>query len=108
MRIFLSALVLFFGIAGARTSSFAQSGWYWQNPVPTGHRLLAAAAPNANTVVAVGSYGTILRTTDAGATWTPQRSWTRHPLFGVALVDTNTGTAVGEVGAILRTTTGGE
>jgi len=61
---------------------------------------------------AVGGYSstpsTILRTTDGGATWTPQSSGTRSPLFGVSFVDANTGIAVGEAGIILRTNTGGE
>jgi photosystem II stability/assembly factor-like uncharacterized protein len=53
------------------------------------------------------SVGTILRTTDGGATWTSQASGTNNPLFGVAFTDANTGTAVGDGGTILRTTDGG-
>ncbi len=41
MKIFLRLLVLLVGVAGVRTSSFAQSGWFWQNPLPTGNTLLA-------------------------------------------------------------------
>jgi photosystem II stability/assembly factor-like uncharacterized protein len=61
----------------------------------------------------VGLDGTILRTTDGGATWTLQASGTTDVLFAVAFKDANTGTAVGGVwgedpaGIILRTTNGG-
>jgi hypothetical protein len=51
--------------------------------------------------------GTILRTTNGGATWTEQSSGTTCRLFGVSFTDANTGTAVGRSGAILRTTSGG-
>jgi hypothetical protein len=61
-----------------------------------------------NIVVAVGEYGSVLRTTDGGATWTPQSSGTSHALEAVTFVDANTGTAVGHGGTILHTITGGE
>ncbi len=47
---------------------------------------------DSDTVTAVGDLGTILRTTDGGATWTPQTSGTTGPLYGVSFVDANTGT----------------
>jgi photosystem II stability/assembly factor-like uncharacterized protein len=49
----------------------------------------------------------ILRTTDGGATWTPQSSGTTEFLEGVAFTDANTGTVVGSGGTILRTADGG-
>jgi len=55
----------------------------------------------------VGYEGTILRTEDGGATWTPQSSPTTQDLYGVSFVNANTGTAIGRSGTILRTTTGG-
>ncbi len=63
---------------------------------------------DADTGTAVGAEGTILHTTDGGATWTLQSSGTTVPLSGVTFVDANTGWAVGEGGTILHTTTGGE
>ena len=107
MRVLFRVLILFFGITAVRTSSFAQSGWFWQNPLPQGNTLSAAATPDPSTMVAVGYGGTILRTTDGGATWTPQIA-TYWALYGVSFVDANTGTAVGVDGTILRTVTGGE
>src|SRR5262249_31446710 len=102
------ASILLFGMTalGAR-SSFAQSGWFWQNPLPQGNGLFAAAAPGSSTVVVVGNLGTILRTDDGAATWTTQSSGTTKSLFGVSFVDANSGTVVGVSGTILRTTDGG-
>ena len=55
----------------------------------------------------VGDAGTILRTTDAGATWAPLTSGTTNALHGVYFFDTTHGVAVGDQGMILRTTNGG-
>src|SRR5205814_1458906 len=81
----------------------ADSGWFWQNPLPQGERLQAVSFTNVNTGNAVGEGGTILRTTDGGATWKQQSSGTTHWLYGVFFTDANTGTAVGSSGMILRT-----
>src|SRR5215467_15861881 len=98
---FFGASILAFAMAALGTNaSFAQSGWFWQNPLPQGNPLYAAAAPDIDTVVAVGELGTILRTDDGGATWTLQSSGTTQTLRGVSFVDANTGTAVGFGGTI--------
>src|SRR6202158_5186489 len=83
------------------------SGWFWQNPLPTGAWLQAVAAIDKQTAVAVGFEGTILRTGDGGETWTLQPSGTRNWLRGIAFADANIGVAVGDVGTILRTIDGG-
>src|SRR5713226_5695166 len=44
--------------------SLAQSGWFWQNPLPQGNRLSAVSALDSTTATGVGELGTILRTTD--------------------------------------------
>src|SRR5260370_23745615 len=108
MKVLLRVLVLFFGITGLRASAFAQPGWFWQNPLPQGNDLRAAATVDPSTVVAVGDLGTILNTTDGGANWTRHNSGTTNILDGVSFVDADTGTAVGRFGTILRTNTGGE
>src|SRR3981081_2461988 len=100
--IFFKTLVLFFGIAGVGTKvSFAESGWFWQNPLPQGNNLRAVAILDKSTIVAVGGFGTILRTSDGGATWVRQPSGTTRLLRGVSLVDEKTGTSVGEFGTLL-------
>src|SRR4029450_135495 len=57
----------------------------------------------ANNGTAVGSLGTILRTTDGGQNWTREESGTNHILYGVSFADPSTGNVVGEFGTILRT-----
>jgi photosystem II stability/assembly factor-like uncharacterized protein len=49
----------------------------------------------------VGEAGTILKTTDLGATWAPLTSGTTTTLHDVYLFDPNEGVAVGEQGLIL-------
>jgi len=62
---------------------------------------------NANYGTVIGLTGTILRTTNGGATWTLQTSGTTNTLWGISFVNTNVGTVVGNSGTILRTTNGG-
>ena len=73
----------------------------------TTYALEGVSFADANTGTAVGSHGTILRTTDGGASWVSQRSGTTYVLKGVSFTDVDTGTAVGINGTILRTTDGG-
>jgi photosystem II stability/assembly factor-like uncharacterized protein len=54
-----------------------------------------------------GDNGTILRTTDGGATWTVQPTDTKASLWGISFIDTQTGFVVGDQGAVLRTADGG-
>jgi hypothetical protein len=54
----------------------------------------------------VGFGGTILFTTDGGASWNSQLSGTTEFLRAVSFTDANTGTAVGLLGTILRTSGG--
>jgi len=49
--------------------SFLDS-WSWRNPLPTGHSLRHAATNGGGVHIAVGDYGTILRSADNGTTWT--------------------------------------
>jgi len=81
--------------------------WEWQNPLPQGNSLSDIAFFDANTGVAVGSYGTILRTTDGGVTWEVRSSGMTTNLYAVATTDGGIGVAVGESGIILQTTDGG-
>ncbi len=56
---------------------------------------------------AVGWEGTIITTSNGGATWTPQTSGVADDLKGVAFASPLTGWAVGEYGVLLRTTNAG-
>src|SRR5260370_23559054 len=109
-RVFVSFGIVVFG----PSAPFAQSGWFWQSRLPQGTHLRAAAVSDAQIATAVGDYGTILRPSDGGATWTLVGG-TSEDLRGVSFVDANTGTAVGgsrtlppfTPAVILRTTDGG-
>lgn len=91
---FLVTMPLLAGLV-CSNESFAQSGWFWQNPLPAGNSLRAVDFTDANTGTAVGDHGTVLHTTNGGATWTSQSSGTANDLRGVSFTDANTGTAVG-------------
>ena len=82
--------------------------WFWQNPLPQGNDLRGVSFIDANTANLVGAYGTIIRTTDAGSSWTIETSGTTETLWAVSFADVNDGTVVGEGGTILTTTDGGE
>src|SRR5229473_129897 len=108
MKLSFSLCAALICLAAIPTSeSLAQSGWYWQNPRPQGNVLSAVSVVDSNTATAVGTLGTIVRTTDGGATWAVQTSGTTNTLTGVSFVDANIGTVVGAWGTILRTTDGG-
>src|SRR6476646_2094027 len=73
----------------------------------TANNLNGAHLLGSGTGFIVGEAGTILKTTDLGATWAPLTSGTTTTLHGVYLFDDDQGDAVGEQGLILRTTDGG-
>ena len=50
----------------------SQSGWYWQNPYPQPNELNDLFFIDANVGWAVGNYGTMLYSSDGGATWGQQ------------------------------------
>ena len=81
--------------------------WRWQMPLPQGNGAHGFAFPTQKDGWFVGDAGTIMRTPDGGATWSPQRSGTSNPLRGVAFVDAKTGYVVGASGTVLRTANGG-
>ena len=62
---------------------------------------------DSGTGFVVGDAGTILKSTDAGATWAPLQSGTTNNLYEVYFFDGNQGVVVGDQGLILRTTDGG-
>jgi photosystem II stability/assembly factor-like uncharacterized protein len=84
-----------------------QSVWIWQNPVPSGNVLQHASFVDSLTGTAVGGCGTILKTTDGGASWVQQESGTHGYLRSIHFSDAYTGTIVGDNGIILRTEDGG-
>ncbi|MBC8125350.1 MAG: hypothetical protein H7X70_06415, partial [Candidatus Kapabacteria bacterium] len=100
-------LLLVAGLLLGACAGYAQSGWVLQNPLPTPHDLTDVQHTSANTFIAVGLAGTIVKTTDGGNTWTQQTSGVTNWLQGVSFLDANIGTAVGGDGTIIRTIDGG-
>src|SRR5256886_3139786 len=79
------------------------------SPVDSGttSNLNGAILLDSGTGFVVGDTGTILKSSDAGATWAPLASGTSTTLHGIYFLDPNDGIAVGDSGTILRTTDGG-
>ena len=79
MKVIHRFLVLLLMLGSAQTGRMlAASGWFWQNPWPQGNPLYRVFVLNADTVVAVGALGTVIKTTDAGTTWAVQ-----HTISGI-------------------------
>ncbi len=72
-KIILVVLLLTFKL------SFAQTGWFWQNPKPQGQTLQTVSFINANTAFAFGIDGAFLKTTNGGANWSYKQF--RNPSF---------------------------
>jgi photosystem II stability/assembly factor-like uncharacterized protein len=73
------------------------AAWTKQAPLPTWYDLEGVDMVSATEGWAVGAQGTILHTTDGGATWSPQSSGTTEPLNAVRFLDAQHGWAVGNV-----------
>jgi photosystem II stability/assembly factor-like uncharacterized protein len=102
MRIFVCAIFL------ALTQMVSGQDWTWKNPLPQGNPLYGICFVSENTGYAVGKYGTILKTTNAGTTWMIIKSGTTNILNSVLFVDSSTGFAAGNTGILLKTIDGGE
>ena len=91
---------------GALVLRSTDSGSQWTT-IPIGGAPRAIDSGNELTGNAVGPGGSMLRTIDAGHTWTAQESGTTEELDDVAMLNQNNGIAVGANGTLLRTTDGG-
>ncbi|MDP2886309.1 MAG: YCF48-related protein [Ignavibacteria bacterium] len=102
-KIFLLCLVLFC----SEELLSRQAGWYVPGSAVTTQKLKDIKALDANTAVAVGENGTIVRTTNGGTTWTSASSGTTATLTALHIANATTGWAVGYDRTILKTTDGG-
>ena len=66
------------------------SGWQWGNPLPQGNTLRSISFAGANGYAA-GDFGTLLRTTDGGTTWSGLLSGTFTNLAEVQAIDARRG-----------------
>jgi photosystem II stability/assembly factor-like uncharacterized protein len=88
----------------------AQAQWQWLNPLPEGNEFYDAAFATTQNGWVVGGNGSLLRSTDGGATWSSQPSILRTtPFLGlsIAFADDQTGVIAMNNGLMLRTTDGG-
>jgi photosystem II stability/assembly factor-like uncharacterized protein len=79
-------------------------GWQWSNPWPQGNSLLSVHFINNDTGFAVGYNGTILGTTDAGASWSVTFHSSQATFNCVHFLDEQLVLACGTGGRLLRTT----
>lgn len=93
---------------------FAQSGWFWQNPLPTGVSLNSSYFVNDNTGYVIGNNGVILKTSNGGLNFSRQNSNSNYLLTSIFFVNDNTGYAAGIDGTqfsqnshLLKTNNGG-
>src|SRR5262245_1467703 len=89
------------------SSSFSLFAQWTAVDSGTTNNLNGAYLLDSGIAFTVGDAGTILKSTDSGATWVPLVSGTTNTLNDVYLFDSNQGVAVGDRGLILRTTDGG-
>lgn len=87
---------------------FPDTGWFQQPSGTTLELNGVFVQPDGRNGVAVGAGGTVVRTTDAGATWGRPPSSTSFTLNGVWFTGGSEGWAVGNGGTILRTANGGQ
>ena len=91
---------------GGAMSFFDGTTWSLQTTGTT-QSLEQVVFADANTGWAVGSSGTIMKTTNGGTTWVAQTSGTTQTIWDIDCVSTTVCWAVGNGGVILSTITGG-
>jgi photosystem II stability/assembly factor-like uncharacterized protein len=90
--------------------AYPQSGWFVQNSGTTNH-LRAVQFINSETGFAVGSYGTVLKTTNGGVNWILTDIGYNNSSNDLCFVNSNTGYLANYyvyAGTIFKTTNGGE
>lgn len=85
----------------------AQSNWVWQNLKPQGNDLRALSFCDRFNGWAVGTAGTVLHTSDGGATWTLQNTKSTNYFQDVVCLNPSTAIITGAAGFIAKTTNGG-
>ena len=102
----LTLLVLV--VLGGQASPQSTSPFKWVSPFPQGTTLNRVYFLNESQGWIVGNFGTILRTTDGGATWSNVQSGAEFDLHAIAFASEKDGWIVGDNGIMLVTANGGE
>ncbi len=100
-------LQIFSIIALIIASEIEAQNWIKKSPFPTGENLNSVFFTTNSIGYAVGSAGTIIKTTDGGNSWFFLTSGTTANLQSVYFPSINIGFAVGDAGIILKTTDSG-
>ncbi|MBL4651707.1 MAG: T9SS type A sorting domain-containing protein [Flavobacteriales bacterium] len=87
---------------------FAMSAQWTETSTGTIKSIWDIQQLSVDTLIAVGGYGTVLKSVDNGQNWEAKMTPVPWQLLSVDFKDNNTGIAVGEFKNILRTTNGGE
>jgi photosystem II stability/assembly factor-like uncharacterized protein len=81
--------------------------WTWQNPLPQGNELTDIAVIDENNLIAIGEFGTILRSSNSGISWEFINSPTSEYLNSISFPGPSKGYIVGSKGTILTSSDGG-
>lgn len=108
MKLILNLIALV--LLAFASSSYSQmtDNWKWMNPSPQGNTLFAVDFVDNNTGFSAGDYGTVLKTSDAGATWNKISSGTDKDLISASFVNSNIGFVGGHSQLLRKTTDGGQ
>jgi photosystem II stability/assembly factor-like uncharacterized protein len=89
---------------------FTQDGWFWQNPLPQGNSLWDIYGFDSRNAIAVGSSGTLMKTSDGGRNWNIRHNIAglNQDLMAVHFLNNLTGLSVCFNGIIIKTTNSGE
>lgn len=101
MKFKIAFFVLFFCSIGYAAE------WVWQHPLPQGNTLWKISFYNEWYGYAVGEYGTIMFTSNKGATWEIQYEGITDNLRDICVKDSVTAWIAGDNGTIIYTTNGG-
>ena len=94
-------------VAGKACNGPGSSGWCWQRPLPQGNFIADYAFVDDTHGWAVGEQGTILASSDGGATWNAQGSGTQLFLGKAKFVTALVGWVASSSGELLKTADGG-
>jgi photosystem II stability/assembly factor-like uncharacterized protein len=94
-------------VDSATVAVFFQPGWYTQPSNTTNDLWGVCFLADGRNGWAVGDAGTIVHTTDAGASWSTQVSTTSFSLRGVWFTSAQVGYAAGYGGTVMQTQNGG-
>jgi photosystem II stability/assembly factor-like uncharacterized protein len=94
-------------VDSANVVVYFQNGWYTQASSTTNSLWGVFFLPDGRNGWAVGDAGTIVHTTDAGASWATQVSATSFNLRSVWFTSSQVGYAAGYAGTVMQTQNGG-